>query len=91
MFKISQTQTFESIKAWIDSKKSKSKKSSNKPPFGTSSLPIPIPWPQTPSKTIFPLNSVYKAYLKKVQEQVDETFSMLEDSDNEDDEDTAFK
>ena len=62
-----------------------------KPPFGTSSLPRPIPWPQTPSKTIFPSNFVYKAYLKKVQEQADETLSMLEDSDNEDDEDTTSK
>ena len=38
-FKISQTQTFDSIKAWIDTKKSKFKKFSKKPYIGTSSLP----------------------------------------------------
>ena len=65
-FKISRTQTFESIKDWIDSKKSKPKISSKKTPIWSSPLLGPLSWPQTPSKTSFPSNSTYNAYLKKV-------------------------
>ena len=88
-FKISQTQTFESIKEWIDSKKSKSKKSSKKAPVWSSSLPGPLSLPQTPSKTYFPSNSAYKAYLKRVQEQAVETLSQLVDCDDDDEDATS--
>ena len=88
-FKISRTQTFESIKDWIDSKKSKPKKSSKKTHVWSSSLPGPLSWPQTPSKTYFPSNFAYKAYLKKVQEQASETLSQLADSDDNDEDTTS--
>ena len=70
-------------------KKSKSKKSSKKPSIVTSSLLGPIHWPQTPSKTTFPSNSTYKAYLKRIQEQDTETLSQFKKFDYEDDEDTT--
>ena len=54
----------------------------------SSSLPRPLSWPQTPSKTFFPSNSAYKAYLKRVKEQAAETLSQLTDS-YDDNEDTA--
>ena len=73
-FKISQSQTFESIKEWIDSKKPKSKKPiKTKVPIWSQPLPDPLAWPQNPSKNTFPSNSTYKAYLKKDQEQAVET------------------
>ena len=70
-FKILQTQTFESVKGWLDSQKPKSKKPT-KPKVSTWTQPLPGPlaWPQTPSQSYFPSNLAYKAYLKKVQEQV---------------------
>ena len=83
-FKISQTQTFESIKEWIDSKKP----TKTKTPIWTQPLPDPFAWPQTPSKNYFPSNSAYKAYLKRVQEQEAETLTRLSESD-EDEEDIA--
>ena len=88
-FKIYQSQTFESIKEWLDSKKPKSKMPTKTKVFIWSQpLPGPLAWPQTPSKNYFPSNSAYKAYLKKVQEQAAETLSQLADSD-EDEKDTA--
>ena len=83
-FKISQTQTFESIKEWIGSKKP----TKTKTPIWTQPLPGPFAWPQTPSKNYFPSNSTYKVYLKRVQEQEAETLTQLSESD-EDEEDIA--
>ena len=89
-FKISQSQTFESIKGWLDSQKPKSKKpTKSKVPTWTQHLPGPLTWPQTPSKNSFPSNLAYKAYLKKVQEQAAETLSQLADADSEEEDTTS--
>ena len=80
--KIYSFQTFESIKKSIDSKKSKR-------PLKI--IPIwsqPLPWSQTPPKSSFPSNSIYKVYLKRLQKQAAETLSQLPDSD-EDNDDTS--
>ena len=92
-FKISQAQTFDSVKEWIEAQKPKSKKptkSKSKVPFWSQSLPGPTSWPNTPSKDSFPSNSAYSAYLKNVQADAAKTLFKLADSDsNSDEEDTA--
>ena len=87
-FKISQTQTFESIKEWIGNPNPKNPK--KKISVWSQPLPSLLFWPKTPSKNIFPSNSAYKAYLKRIQEQAAETLSQLAYSDaDEDEEDTV--
>ena len=90
-FKISQTQTFEAIKAWVEAQKpkpNKPSKSKSKVPIWSQPLPGPTSWTQT--KNSFPSNSVYRAYLKKVQADAAESLSKLADSDsNSEEEDTA--
>ena len=83
-FKISQSQTFESIKEWLDSQKPKSKKpTKTKVPTWSHPLPCSLAWPQTPSKISFPSSSAHKN-----QEHAAKTLSQLADSD-EDEEYTA--
>ena len=90
-FKISQAQTFESVKDWIEAQKPKAKKpskSKSKVPIWSQPLPGPTSWTQT--KNSFPSNSTYRAFLKKVQADAAESLSKLADSDsNSDEEDTA--
>ena len=92
-FKISQAQTFDSVKEWIEAQKPKSKKpskSKSKVPFWSQPLSGPTSWPNTPTKDSFPSNSAYRAYLKKVQAAAAESLSQLADSNsNSEDEDTA--
>ena len=72
-FKISQSQTFESIKNWIDSKRSK--KPFKKALAWSQPFPRPLLWPQTPNKNSFRSNLAYKTYLKRIQEQAAEMLS----------------
>ena len=92
-FKITQAQTFNYVRDWIEDQKPKPKKpsmSKTKVPFWSQPLPGPTSWPNTPKKNSFPSNSAYKAYLKKVQAEAAETLSKLADSDsNSDEDDTA--
>ena len=90
-FKITQAQTFESVKDWIEAQKPKPKKpskSKSKVPIWSQPLPGPTFWTQT--KNTFSSNSAYRAYLKKVQADATKTLSKLADLDlNSDEEDTA--
>ena len=92
-FKITQAQTFNSVKDWIEAQKPKPKKlskSKTKVPFWSQTLPGPTSWPNTPTKYSFPSNSAYMAYLKKFQAAAAESLSQLADSDsNSDEEDTT--
>ena len=86
-FKISQAQTFDYVKDWIEAQKPKPKKpskSKSKVPIWSQSLPSPTSWTQT--KNSFPSNSAYKAFLKKVQADAAESLSKLADSDSNSDE-----
>ena len=88
-FKISQAQTFENVRIWVEAQKPKAKKptaSKSKVPIWSQPLPGPTCW--TKSKSSFPSNSAYRAYLKSLQAQAAETLSQLAGSDS-DEEDTA--
>ena len=85
-FKLSQAQTFEAVKTWVEAQKPKAKK----PAALKSKVPIwskPLPGPIT--KNSFPSNSAYRAYLKGLQAQAAETLSQLAGSDSDDEEDTT--
>ena len=85
-FKLSQNQTFEAVKNWVEAQKPKAKMpiaSKSKVPIWSQPLPGPI------TKNSFPSNSAYRAYLKGLQAQAAETLSQLVGSDSEDEEDTA--
>ena len=87
-FKITQAQTFKSVKDWIKAQKPKPKKPSklkSKVPIWSQPLPSPTSWTQT--KNSFSSNSAYRAYLKKVQADAAEILSKLIDSDSNSDED----
>ena len=90
-FKISQAQTFEAVKDWVEAQKPKLKKplkSMSKVPIWSQPLPGPTSWTQT--KNSFPSNSAYRAFLKKVQADAAESLSKLADSySNSKEEDTA--
>ena len=82
-FKISQAQTFEAVKDWVEAQKPKQKKPSkpkSKVPIWSQPLLGPTSWTQT--KNSFPSNSAYRAYLKKVQADAAESLSKLTDSDS---------
>ena len=85
-FKLSQAQTFEAVKNWVEAQKPTAKMSlasKSKVPIWSQPLPGPI------TKTSFPSNSAYRAYLKGLQAQAAETLSQLAGSDSEDEEETA--
>ena len=67
-FKITQAQTFGSVRDWVKAQKPKPKnpsKSKSKVPIWSQPLPGPTSWTQI--KNSFPSNSAYRAYLKKIQ------------------------
>ena len=90
-FKITQAQTFDSVRDWVEAQIPKPKKpTKSKVPFWSQPLPGPTYWPNTPTKDSFPSNSAYRAYLKKIQAAAAESLSQLANSNsNSDEEDTA--
>ena len=85
-FKLSQAQTFEVVKNWVEAQKPKPRRpATSKPKVPIWSQPLPGPI----TKNSFPSNSAYRAYLKGLQAQAAETLSQLAGSDSEDEDDTA--